>query len=788
MQGGIPLPPSNSRRSKKRPSKNTQKLSYKPTLEPLEDRITPYVLSGSSWANTNVSASFMPDGTWDMGHQSDLFALYNASYPTATWQLQFAKALQTWADASSLNFHFVADDGSYSGIPGLIQGDSRFGDIRLAASTGMPDLGFAWFPGGSTSGGDITLNGTTADSLSLLFAILLHEAGGALGLGEGSQAPSVMNNFGSSLYPDDIAGIQALYGVRPADTASHSLSSPTPLTLSSGSVTLNANLDSVGAQDYYEVTAPDGTLTVSADARNLSLFQPKVAVFDAAGNLLTTASATTYGSVATVNLSGLIPGHSYIVEVVGATNDVFGMGAYNLAVQFGVGTSTVSAPSDLTANSVGDPQINLAWTNNGANTSTGNVLYRSTDGVNWTQIASLPADSTSYADTVVADGLTYYYQVYAVNGSDFSNPSNTASVTVAPLAPSGLTANTVSANQINLSWSDVTGETGFTVERSLDGVNWAQLANTPAGVTNYQDAGLAGGTTYSYQVFASNAGGNSANSSQASATTIPAIPGGVTASAIATTQINLVWNDVAGETGFYIERSGNGVTWTRVAKTASGVTSYLNTGLIASHTYWFRVRAYNVAGISAASDPVSATTLLVPLVPTGLTATAASTNRINLAWNAVPGVTAYQIYRWANGYWNLIATTLPGAVTYANTGLGAGHTYLYRMRACATGRYSACTSQVSACTVPLPPPKLSATAVSSSQIDLTWSNVYGETGFEIERSLDGLNWTTVASTAANVTTFQDSGLSPTTKYYYRVRSTNGTEASAPGSVVSTITP
>src|SRR6516225_3698373 len=223
MQGRIP-PHVASFQGKKAAKNRRRKSTFRPFLEPLEDRITPYVLSGYSWASTNISASFMPDGTSDMGYQSDLFALYNASYPTATWQLQFAKALQTWADASSLNFHFVADDGSYSGIPGLIQGDSRFGDIRLAASTGMPDLGFAWFPGGSTSGGDITLNGTTADSLSLLFAILLHEAGGALGLGEGSQAPSVMNNFGSSLYPDDIAGIQALYGVRPADTASHSLS------------------------------------------------------------------------------------------------------------------------------------------------------------------------------------------------------------------------------------------------------------------------------------------------------------------------------------------------------------------------------------------------------------------------------------------------------------------------------------------------------------------------------------------------------------------------------------
>jgi hypothetical protein len=806
MQGSIPLPPNNSRRGKKKLSKNNQKRSYKPVLEPLEDRITPYALSGYSFANTSISASFMPDGTWDMGYQSNLFALYNASYPTATWQLQFAKALQTWADASSLNFHFVTEQidpstglGYPSGTAGTAQGDPRFGDIRLASSLEELALGTAWYPSNSsTIGGDITLPGNSIFALSSnpnLYSVLLHQFGCALGLSEINPAApySVVTGTGpyTGLYPDDIAGIQALYGTRPGDLASHSLSSPTPLILSSGGVTLNDNLDAIGAQDYYQVTEPassNGTLTVSVDARNLSLFQPKVAVFDAAENLLTTASATIYGSVAAINLSGLLPGHSYILEVVGATNDVFGMGAYKLTVRFGGGKSViVNAPSGLTANSVGDPQINLAWTNNAAN-PTGNVVDRSTDGVNWTQIASLPASSISYADTMVADGLTYYYQVYAVNGSDSSNPSNTASVTLAPLAPSGLTASAVSANQINLSWSDVIGETGFTVERSLDGVNWTQLANTPAGVTSYQDVGLAGGTTYFYEVFASNGGGNSANSTQASASTIPTIPTGLTAAAIATSQINLVWNDVAGETGFFIERSSNGVTWTQIAKTASGITSYLNIGLGAGHTYWFRVRAYNAAGISAASEPVRATTLLVPLVPTGLTATGVSTNRINLAWNGVPGVTGYQIFRWANGYWYFLGSTLAGVVTFANTGLGAGHTFLYRIRACAAGRYSACTPQVSACTVPLPPPKLSATAVSSSQVNLAWSNVYGETGFQIERSPDGFNWTMVASTAAHVTTFQDSGLSPTTTYYYRVRATNGAGTSAPSSVVSTVMP
>src|SRR5262249_18185701 len=158
----------------------------RPTLECLEDRIVPYALSGYSWANPNVSVSYLPDGTWTQGYQSNLFALYNAAYPTATWQREVARALQSWADVSNLNFHFVSDDGWGGGTSGLAQGDPRFGDIRLGSSLGESMLGFTWYPSNSgTIGGDITLNGFSADpigSVPDLAFVVAHEAGHAVGL------------------------------------------------------------------------------------------------------------------------------------------------------------------------------------------------------------------------------------------------------------------------------------------------------------------------------------------------------------------------------------------------------------------------------------------------------------------------------------------------------------------------------------------------------------------------------------------------------------------------------
>jgi hypothetical protein len=91
--------------------------------------------------------------------------------------------------------------------------------------------------------------------------------------------------------------------------------------------------------------------------------------------------------------------------------------------------------------------------------------------------------------------------------------------------------------------------------------------------------------------------------------TVPGAPTNLTANAASTSQINLAWTDNANnETGFKIERSTNGTTFTEIVVVGAGVTSYSNTGLAASTTYFYRVRATNSGGNSAYSNTASATT------------------------------------------------------------------------------------------------------------------------------------------------------------------------------------
>ncbi|MBN1642087.1 MAG: protease inhibitor I42 family protein [Anaerolineae bacterium] len=205
-------------------------------------------------------------------------------------------------------------------------------------------------------------------------------------------------------------------------------------------------------------------------------------------------------------------------------------------------------------------------------------------------------------------GYSANYVVY--NGSTPPTP---------PAAPINLAAAAVSESQINLAWTDNAGdETGFKIERCTGaGCNdFSQIATVGANVTSYSNTGLAAATSYSYRVRATNGAGDSDYSNTASATTDappspPAAPTNPTAQAASTSQIDLSWADNAtDETGFKIERcTGAGCSdYAQIATVGANVTSYSNTGLAASTSYSYRVRATNGAGDSDYSNTASATT------------------------------------------------------------------------------------------------------------------------------------------------------------------------------------
>src|SRR2546426_74150 len=135
-----------------------------------------------------------------------------------------------------------------------------------------------------------------------------------------------------------------------------------------------------------------------------------------------------------------------------------------------------------------------------------------------------------------------------------------------------------------------------------------------------------------------------------------------------------------------------------------------------------------------------------------------------------------------------IATVGAGVTTYQNTGLTAGTTYSYRVRAYAAAATSDYATPVSAMppTAPAAPSGLTATPVSGTEIDLAWTdNATNEDGFKVDRC-QGVGCTSfleIATLGANVTTYQNTGLTVGTSYTYRVRAYNVGGSSAPSNAV-----
>ncbi len=458
-----------------------------------------------------------------------------------------------------------------------------------------------------------------------------------------------------------------------------------------------------------------------------------------------------------------------------------------------------NAPTSLSATAISASQINLAWTDN-ANNEDGFKIERKTGaGGTYAEVGSVAAGVLSFSNTGLAASTEYFYRVRAFNGSGNSAYSNEANATTQsppapPNAPTSLNATAISASQINLAWTDnASNEDGFKIERKTGaGGTYAEVGSVAANVTSFSNTGLAASTQYFYRVFAHNTGGNSAFSNEANATTtgtvtIPAVPTSLTATAVSSSQINLTWVDNANnEDGVKIERrTGASTTYTEIAIVAANVTSYSNTGLTANTKYGYRIRSYNSAGNSAYSNLVNATTLAgttPPSAPSNLVATAVSSSQINLTWtDNASNEDGFKIERktGAGGTYAEVGAVAANVTSFSNTGLAASTQYFYRVFAHNAGGNSANSNEANATTQSPPTPpnaptSLSATAVSASQINLSWTdNASNEDGFKIERKTGaGGTYAEVGAVAANVTSFSNTGLAASTEYFYRVYAHN----------------
>jgi hypothetical protein len=369
----------------------------------MEHRFLLYATTGMQWPKPKlITYSFVPDGTSIGGVASNLQATLNASFATADWQAQFAKAAAAWQKMANVNFTLVADGGNPLGISGNMQNDSRFGDIRIGGypmSGGI--LAFAYLPppaNGGTSAGDMffntnmswQINGTTYD----LMTVAIHELGHALGMGHSATNTAVMwpsyTSAKQALTTDDISGIRTIYNARQNDffdaNGSNDQSSAADDISSyigaNGQLTLSA-LDSttpimIGTNDidWYRITVPSsttGTMVVRMQSAKLSLLSPWLAVYNSGGTtILGQASSTAWGDTVSVTLNNVSPGQIYDIKAKGATTGDSGFGAYGIQVNFGsLSQPPVTAPDTTMAEQADQGGGTLAESSDGSATGDG---------------------------------------------------------------------------------------------------------------------------------------------------------------------------------------------------------------------------------------------------------------------------------------------------------------------------------------------------------------------------------------------------------------------------------
>jgi titin len=462
-----------------------------------------------------------------------------------------------------------------------------------------------------------------------------------------------------------------------------------------------------------------------------------------------------------------------------------------------------NAPSNLVATPISSSQINLTWQDNSSD-ETGFKIERKTGSGSYSQIATVGANVASYSDTYLSASTTYYYRARAYNAAGNSDYSNEASATTLPLPPpapttptlkSPASGSTVSTSTPRLEWNASSGTVSYGLQVATTSSFTTLLVNE-TGITNlYYDIApgiLNWNTFYYWRVNASNSYGTSSWSSYRYFKTAvgppPNAPSNLVATPISLSQINLNWQDnCSDETGFKIERKTGSGSYSQIATVGAGVTSYSNTYLSASSTYYYRARAYNAAGNSDYSNEASATTLApppsVPTLKSPANGSTVSTSTPRLEWNATSGATNYglQVATTSSfttllvnetGITNLYYDIAPGTLNW--------NTYYYwRVNARNSYGTSSWSSYRYFKTAVGPPPNapsnLVATPISSSRINLTWQdNSSDETGFKIERKTGSGYYYQIATVGAGVTSYSSVYLSAGTMYYYRVRAYKGT--------------
>ena len=434
-------------------------------------------------------------------------------------------------------------------------------------------------------------------------------------------------------------------------------------------------------------------------------------------------------------------------------------------------------------------KVTLNWEDTSDN-ELGFIIERKTNSINFTKIAEVPANVTTYSDPTLSVENTYTYRVIPYNPYGNAKAyTNELSISTSLLRepPDSLTASEVSSNEIKLNWlygDSANYSTAIERKKDTNG-SWDIIATLPPGFTSYNDTPLTDNQQYFYRIKTVINENIYSKPYPNTETGVPAhtkliAPQDLKAVWSSTNTIKLTWLKKSyGAEHFIIERKiGNGPFVVIDRPSSDDGNTWYDFSLKSGTNYTYRLKCVKGKYTSDYSTEVIVEGLTIS-APTNLTATILSETKINLTWKDNSNdETSFKIEQKSelNSIWKEVGSVKPNTTNFTVDKLKPDILYTFRVISYNSAYYI--SSESEECEISIKalsaPSDLSSKAISSSAINLEWTdNSSGEQGFIIERKSGESNFVEIARTGSNVVKYTDNNLDAGKEYHYKVKAFNG---------------
>ena len=422
--------------------------------------------------------------------------------------------------------------------------------------------------------------------------------------------------------------------------------------------------------------------------------------------------------------------------------------------------------------------ITLQWDKN---TSASGYELQKYDGSKWVAIKTLTSNTdTSFTVTNLAPSTTFQFRLRAYKdfGSAKSYSEFTGlNVTTRPYTTTGLKCSSKTNVSINLQWDKNTSASGYELQK-YDGSKWETIKTfTSITDTSFNVTGLKASTTYKFRLRAYKALTNAKSYSEftyLNVNTRPYTTTGMKCSSKTNVSANLQWNKNISADGYVLDKY-DGSKWVTIKTfTSNANTSFNVTGLKASTTFKFRLRAYkNFGSVKEYSAFTYLNVNTRPYTTTGMKCSSKTNVSANLQWNKNISADGYVLDKYDGSKWVTIKTFTSNANTSFNvTGLKASTTFKFRLRAYknfgSAKEYSAFT-YLNVNTRPYTTTGFKMKSATKNAITLQWNKNISASGYCIEK-WDGSKWVQIQRYTSNANvTYTATGLKADTAYKFRIR-------------------